>query len=453
MREIRDLVALAVTPVLGVLFATALVSSAGNDASRVAHTLQVKNTLSTLLSTAQDIEIGQRGYLVTGQSRYLEPYKSAVTKIYTTQRQVAELVADNPDQTKRVSKSKDLIAKRVRASDDGIALYNAGQKDGDVLLATEDRGKEAMDKIRQTITEAQDGEDELFVSRQSDYVRQRSWLITSLIISLFAAAGVAYGMVKRETVRNEEIERANLVLEEAKASLELKVEERTAHLAKERDRAESLLRDVTHRIGNTLSLVVGFLNLHIRHSSDTEAIKTLTGARERVMAISSAQRRMNVSNDLELVRIDRLIKGVLDDLSEAQTIEAIKLDVDIPPLNAPAREATSLCVLIQEFVINAIKHAFPQGRRGRIAVKLRQRAEKGAVLEVADDGVGYDSQGGTKSGLGTQISDRLARQFQGSVTYRTGAGLTVVVDLPDLTLTEAEDSQGEQPQAGLQRSA
>lgn len=171
------------------------------------------------------------------------------------------------------------------------------------------------------------------------------------------------------------------------------------------------------------------------------------------MAISSAQRRMNVSNDLELVRIDRLIKGVLDDLSEAQTIEAIKLDVDIPPLNAPAREATSLCVLIQEFVINAIKHAFPQCRRGRIAVKLRPRAEKGAILEVADDGVGYVPRDGVKSGLGTQISDRLARQFQGSVTYRPGAGLTVVVDLPDLTLTEAEDSLGDQPQAGLQRSA
>lgn len=117
-REIRDLVALAATPVLGVLFATALVSSAGHDASLVAHTLQVKNTLSTLLSTAQDIEIGQRGYLVTGQSRYLEPYRSAIAKIYTTQKQVVELVADNPDQTKRVSRLKDLIEKRVRASDE-----------------------------------------------------------------------------------------------------------------------------------------------------------------------------------------------------------------------------------------------------------------------------------------------------------------------------------------------
>ncbi|NOT71047.1 MAG: sensor histidine kinase [Hyphomicrobium sp.] len=245
--------------------------------------------------------------------------------------------------------------------------------------------------------------------------------------------------------------RTKLTLAVEREMLEQKVLERTSALEKERDRAEALLRDVTHRIGNTLSLVVGFLNLHIRHARDPEAIKTLTGARERVMAISNTQRRMNVSHDLELVRIDLLVKGVLDDLTEAQSHMNIRVISDVVPASVAAREATTLCVLIQEFVINAIKHAFPDDAAGEIRVVLQPLPTKGAVLTVSDNGVGHMPDQERSAGLGTQISGRLARQFEGHVTYASGNGLVVTVNMPGLSLIAPGAPAFAQPAGGNQR--
>ncbi len=290
------------------------------------------------------------------------------------------------------------------------------------------------DKLRIEIAATSAEEGRLFELRNADYEQRRFWLITVLCLTIFSTLAIAYVIWQREQERSRDVEAANLILEDARVALALKVEERTAELAKERDRAETLLRDVTHRIGNTLTLVVGFLNLHIRHSQDPGTIRTLSGARERVMAISSAQRRMKVANDLELVRIDQLVKGVLDDLAEAQPNDRVSFVFDIPPLYAPAREATSLCVLIQEFVVNALKHAFPDGRSGVIKVRLRPLAEKGALLEVSDNGIGGVPAEAAPPGLGSQISERLALQFGGKVSYKSAGGLSVEVDLPDLSL-------------------
>ena len=215
---------------------------------------------------------------------------------------------------------------------------------------------------------------------------------------------------------------------------------------------------MTHRIGNTLALVVGFINLHIRHTSDPKSLKTLTGARDRVHAIASAQRRINVANDLELVRIDTLMQAVLDDVVEAVGVDRILLTVDVPPLLASAQVATSLCVLTQEFVVNSFKHAFDEDDAGQVSVRLVRCGETGAELVVEDDGNGltedFNVTGGADAaqtssnqvpeGLGTKIAALLTRQFAGSISYERARpdlarpGTRVVIRLTDLMLSDPE---------------
>lgn len=435
MRRSSGIIALGSIPVLGILGASLLFSGVVSDASLISHTLEVKNKLAALLSAAQDIEIGQRGYLITGKDEFLAPYTEAVGSIFKIHEEAVGLVTDNPQQTSDLNALKTLLSERITIANMNLELRRSGSA---LDISELERGKVAMEGIRNAIAEAQRNEDALFAVRQAALSSRRAWLVVVLTTSLLAAAGVAFAIRRREEERSREMTRANLILAEARDDLERKVEERTAALAKERDRAEALLRDVTHRIGNTLTLVVGFLNLHIRHARDPEAIKTLSGARERVMAISSTQRRMNVSNDLELVRIDSLVKGVLDDLTEAQSHTNIEVMVDIAPAYVAAREATTVCVLIQEFVINAVKHAFPDGREGKISVQLRPMPEQGAILTVADNGVGHLPTAETGAGLGTQISDRLARQFEGNVEFASEGGLVVTVKMPGLSLKAPE---------------
>ncbi|MGQ0671531.1 MAG: sensor histidine kinase [Hyphomicrobium sp.] len=433
----------------------------GSDVRRVTHTLRVEQALSRLLSAAQDVETGTRGYLLTDQIEFLDPYHSGRQSLEAVYGELVGLVADNPEQSQRIAGMRELIDERVRISDRNVSLFQNGDKDAAVNLMREGHGKAAMDNLRMAITDAKREESELYARRQEDYRWRRRLLGAAMLVTLLASAIMAVVMNASERERSREIELMNRILAGTNESLEARVEERTAELATARDRAETLLRDVTHRIGNTLSLVVGFLNLQIRHASDPASVATLTSARERILAISSAQRRMNVANDLELVRIDSLMSGVMEDLKATQTDQRIDITVDIPPLHAAAQSATSVCVLAQEFVVNALKHAFPDGRAGKIRIRLEQATDGGARLTVSDNGVGSKPMNGSgtddgtgksnaahvgrASGLGLKIADRMAKQFDGAIEIADGAtagsgptGTTVVVSLPGLEIASVE---------------
>src|SRR5437868_9876749 len=79
-----------------------------ND-ERVNHSHQVLQSLETLLSQIKDAETGQRGYLITGADRYLEPYRDSLLNINLTFARLRALTADNPEQRRRLDRLKPLI--------------------------------------------------------------------------------------------------------------------------------------------------------------------------------------------------------------------------------------------------------------------------------------------------------------------------------------------------------
>ncbi|MGQ0456790.1 MAG: sensor histidine kinase [Hyphomicrobium sp.] len=433
----------------------------GASANWVAHTLIVQQQFAKAFSAAQDLETGQRGYLLTGDESYLEPYHSAKASLPDIKTTLTKLVSDNPEQVEMTKNIDTILDARLERIDASIARMRAGETEAARGVIQSGEGKVIMDQLRALIAQAQQQEQTIFEARQSSYESQRFWLLGALLAMLLGCAGLAMFALVRERDRVAGLESTAASLTDMNKLLEERVAARTGELAFERDRAEAekeraegLLRDVTHRIGNTLALVVGFINLHIRHARDPLSIKTLEGARSRIHAIASAQRRINVTNDLDLVRIDDLIDAVMSDVAAASGQDAVRIDVEIPPLLAPAQSATSICVLAQEFVMNSLKHAFPDGREGVIKVTIEKSPEGGAVLTVSDNGIGLvpaadasnESNGGP-DGLGGKIATLLTRQFNGAIEYDTTApgsdmpGTLVVVTLPDLKLAASEDSR------------
>lgn len=423
----------------------------GSSATWVTHTVLVQKQLSILLSTLQDVEIGQRSYLLTDDKTHLRPFETAKASFDTIQSELQRLTNDNPGQQTLIAEANDLANKRIALAEQTIALFDSGDRAGAINLVRTGRGKANMDQLRSVIAKADAQEEALFAERQKHYDRQRALLLTALLGMLFATAGLAVLALLRER------EKASLLAISANSlaidndELAQRVTQRTSELEHARDRAEAergraeaLLRDVTHRIGNNLALVVGFLNLHIRHASDPVAIETLIGARSRVHAIASAQRRINVTSDLDLVRIDTLLEAVMSDLADAMPESATKITLLVQPMLAEAQVATSVCVLTHEFVMNALKHAFPDGESGAVIVRL-ERSDSGlVVLTVVDNGRGHDDTASAAvEGLGTKIANLLASQFGGKITYRQTAesefssGTTVVVEMPLLKLQPA----------------
>ncbi len=430
-------------------------------ADRVTHTLLVQQQLTNWLSAAQDLEIGQRGYLLTKDPNYLRPYRSAKDAIEKIHTDLTELAGDNPGEITQIDIIDKTLRQRLSNIDNSLSdVAGMGKQ-----LAPNNLGMDIMDRLRGEIAVAKQQEQLLFAHRLEQFRNQSFWLLAAMLATLFACAALAMMALIRERQRVAALELTALTLTSTNRSLEQRVKVRTEELAIERDRAEAereraeaLLRDVTHRIGNTLALVVGFINLHIRHTSDPKSLKTLTGARDRIHAIASAQRRINVANDLELVRIDTLIQAVLDDVVETVAENRILLTVDVPPLLASAQVATSLCVLTQEFVVNSFKHAFDEDAAGQVRVRLVRCGDTGAELVVEDDGNGLaEDFNGTASsdaavapsnhvseGLGTKIAALLTRQFAGSISYERARpgharpGTRVVIKLTDLMLSNPE---------------
>jgi two-component sensor histidine kinase len=427
-------------------------------ADNATHTLLVRQQLSTWLIAAQDLENRERGYLLTRDESYLRQYQSAKDAVGKIHESLTSLVAGNPEQLEKVDAINVTLRERVALIDQAIADFKSGQASSETLVAESERGRQVMGRLRGMIADAKEQEETLFREHVEQFRSQSFWLLVAVIATLVASAALAVMAIVRERQRIAALEVSSIALASTNRMLEQRVKERTEELAVERDRAkaereraEALLRDVTHRIGNTLALAAGFINLHVRHTSDPLALKTLTGARDRIHAIASAQRRINVTNDLDLVRVDTLIPAVMADLVGTASENRIKLTVDVPPLLAAAQVATSLCVLTQEFVVNSLKHAFEDDETGHIKVCLKANGTKGAELVVEDDGAGLpdslapDENSSTDAeGLGAKIAALLTRQFGGEIVYepaKAGSrrpGTRVTVRLAELKLTPPE---------------
>jgi two-component sensor histidine kinase/CHASE3 domain sensor protein len=436
-------------------------------ADRVTHTLLVQQELTKWLSASQDLENGQLGYFLTRDQSYLVSYQSAKGAVELIHSNLVRLVTSNVEQVAVVEAIQKTIKERVAALDQDFSGIGGSREAVAAKARANTLGTEIMDRLRSQIAAAKRQEQILFTRRLAQFRDQSFWLLAAMLATLLACAALALVAMVRERQRVAALEITALTLASANRSLEEHVKSRTEELAIERDRAEAereraeaLLRDVTHRIGNTLALVVGFINLHIRHTTDPKSLKTLTGARDRIHAIASAQRRINVASDLELVRIDTLIQAVLDDVVDAVGNERIQLTIDVPPLLASAQVATSLCVLTQEFVVNSFKHAFGEEDAGHVNVRLRRNGSSAAELVVEDNGNGLgctaDRVDGDDlehrgrpdlphEGLGSKIAALLTRQFAGTISYEAvhpGAakpGTRVLVTLTDLVLADTKD--------------
>ena len=134
-------------------------------ATWVAHTREVQNQLTQLLSSLQDAETGQRGYVITGVDGYLTPYTDGVARTEETRRHLAELVSDNPRQLARADALAPLIADKFAELQQTIDVRKTRDFAAAQSIVLSDRGKKAMDTIRALIREMNSEEENLLKTR------------------------------------------------------------------------------------------------------------------------------------------------------------------------------------------------------------------------------------------------------------------------------------------------
>ena len=160
-------------------------------AQLVTHTHVVLGKLTELLSMLQDAETGQRGYLITGEERYLEPYQAASRNVDANIRQLKELTVDNPDQQRRLEQIGPLLAEKLSELKETIDLRKSKGFEAARQLVLTDKGKKVMDELRKVVRDMEGQEQEL-LKRRDEAARSGA---QNTVITIFAGILVAIGLV------------------------------------------------------------------------------------------------------------------------------------------------------------------------------------------------------------------------------------------------------------------
>ena len=153
----------------------------------VAHTREVRFALAQTELLVDDAETGQRGYLFTGEPKYLGPYELAEQQVGPQIDKLAELTADNPRQQTHLANLRMAARQKVDELAETISLYRGGKSNEARALVMSDRGLLLMKQIRQEIDQMQQEESSLEIRRSAAY--QQS--IRSAVVSIYFATAIA----------------------------------------------------------------------------------------------------------------------------------------------------------------------------------------------------------------------------------------------------------------------
>ncbi len=194
-----------------------------------------------------------------------------------------------------------------------------------------------------------------------------------------------------------------------------------------------LLREVNHRVANSLQLVSSLVHMQGSAVTDEVSRAALRDTQARIGAIMQVHKRLYTSENVEEVDMGEYLKGLVDELSQSLGAGGRRpILLQAEPVPVSTDKAVALGVVVAELVTNACKYAYGEGEFGEVRVSLHHAGDKLARLAVEDDGVGEPDGGFTPqgTGLGQKVIAAMGRSLGSAVTLdRThGRGVRAVME-------------------------
>jgi PAS domain S-box-containing protein len=196
---------------------------------------------------------------------------------------------------------------------------------------------------------------------------------------------------------------------------------------------EILLKEIHHRVKNNLATIISILSLQAPYIEDEKAQEIFRECQNRVRTMSKIHSKLYQSRDFAHIDFGSYLQELTQELFLSYQIDpdAIEFETQIDTISLDINTALPLGLLLTELITNALKYAFPEGRKGKLQVSIQQENNQ-KVLTVADDGIGFpehlDFQK-TKS-LGLQLVMGLVQQLQGTIKMKKDQGTTFTITFP-----------------------
>ena len=400
------LVALSLLGALLLTFRT--VDTEREQRAEARRTARVLVELANVHRAVLNAETGQRGYLITLDRRYLEPYTVARDQYRSALARVRTLMADgaSPQQRALMDRIETLTHARFGELADSVTLIERG----DLLEARSrvlsDEGQAVMVRLRAAFRELEAIETEQLTAATADAATAEGRIIP-LLSALFAlvllALAFAYRLVGR-TARAE--------AEAAQAEVS----------AEARDRADLLARELNHRVKNLFAVILAIVRLSAKDAPESHGV--IDRIADRIPALLTAHQVTQGAGHQGRASLQALLEtSVKPYLSSVRRAE-----LEGPAVELPERNVTPLGLVLHELATNAVKYGC-WATGGLLRVTWQVTGDELAIDWRED--VAHSGEPPAREGFGSQLMTSAARQLGGSIDRRFSAnGVHVAIRFP-----------------------
>jgi PAS domain S-box-containing protein len=200
-------------------------------------------------------------------------------------------------------------------------------------------------------------------------------------------------------------------------------------LQKALDDKTVLLREVYHRVYNNLQLVISLLGMQSRHYDSEEVRAGFRQVTDRVRSLSLVQQKLHRTEQYSAVDFSSYLRDLASSLLPPAKTADISIVFELDPLELTIDKAVPLGLIANELLMNAMKHAFPNKRKGEIRIALARKPGSRAAFSIADTGVGMGSTDMSQSrGVGARLIQQLAQQADAKITMKSAGGFAAEVE-------------------------
>ncbi|MBI3986335.1 MAG: PAS domain S-box protein [Lentisphaerae bacterium] len=197
---------------------------------------------------------------------------------------------------------------------------------------------------------------------------------------------------------------------------------------------EFLMKEIHHRVKNNLQVISSLLKLQSGYIKDQKAVDLLKECQNRIKSMAIVHEKIYQSKRLAEVDIGEYIRSLMDHLFHVYLVspEAVKPEIAVEKVSLGLDQAIPCSIIINELVSNALKYAFPEGRKGVIRVALAAVNDRHFVLEIGDSGVGLPKHVDFRNttSMGMQLVIMFVDQLDGTIELGNDHGTTFTIRFP-----------------------
>lgn len=369
----------------------------------------VMGELRDVVRMGLESETGQRGYLLTDDLSFLQPYEYSKGRLVPAIDRIGrKLKADGSHEEQQIiDEMREMAVAKLDEQERTVALARAGQRDAAVRIVSNKLGQSLMDEFRRLAAQLearQAARMKAAAQRAEETQATTSGVLIWLLAAILALAAFS-------VIRDRKANRAAFLAQE------------TELLRQGKERADLIAQELNHRVKNLFAVILSLVGLSARGSTDVPS--TVEKIRNRIFALSTAHSISQGKSDVQRFELKELLTAILAPYRNPDTV----IRMEGPETELPSDAITPLGLIFHEVATNALKYgglSVPGG-----SVEVQWRVDGGQLELVWTERGGPPAKPGKSNGFGSTLINATAEQLGGTIENDwADHGLTMTLRFP-----------------------